>query len=69
MLDTDSLLLRWFNHWLKDSGEFNQEPRVRHFVLGETLKGEEIAGALVIGSALLLMDGRVFAWMRKAISE
>lgn len=35
LLDTDSLLLRWFNHWLKDSGEFADEPRVRHFVLGE----------------------------------
>jgi drug/metabolite transporter (DMT)-like permease len=31
-----------------------------HFVLGESLKGHEIAGALVIGSALILMDGRVF---------
>jgi len=27
------------NHWLKDSGEFNDEPRIRHFVLGR------IAGA------------------------
>jgi putative CocE/NonD family hydrolase len=35
LLDTDSLLLRWFNHWLKDSGEFAHEPRIRHFVLGE----------------------------------
>jgi uncharacterized protein len=35
LLDTDSVLLRWFNHWLKDSGEFRSEPRVRHFVLGE----------------------------------
>ena len=35
LLDTDALLLRWFNHWLKDSGEFNGEPRIRHFVLGE----------------------------------
>ena len=35
LLDTDSILLRWFNHWLKDSGEFVGEPRVRHFVLGE----------------------------------
>jgi putative CocE/NonD family hydrolase len=35
LLDTDSILLRWFNHWLKDSGEFADEPRVRHFVLGE----------------------------------
>jgi len=35
LLDTDAILLRWFNHWLKDSGEFNSEPRIRHFVLGE----------------------------------
>jgi len=35
LLDTDALLLRWFNHWLKDSGEFAGEPRVRYFVLGE----------------------------------
>lgn len=34
MLDTDSLLLRWFNHWLKDSGEFDAEPKIRHFALG-----------------------------------
>ncbi len=35
LLDTDAILLRWFNHWLKDSGEFAEEPRIRHFVLGE----------------------------------
>ena len=35
LLDTDAILLRWFDHWLKDSGEFTGEPRVRHFVLGE----------------------------------
>jgi putative CocE/NonD family hydrolase len=35
LLDTDALLLRWFNHWLKDSGEFAGEPRIRHFALGE----------------------------------
>jgi putative CocE/NonD family hydrolase len=35
LLDTDAILLRWFNHWLKDSGEFSSEPRIRHFVLGE----------------------------------
>jgi putative CocE/NonD family hydrolase len=34
-IDTDALLLRWFNHWLKDSGEFAAEPRVRSFALGE----------------------------------
>ncbi len=33
MLDTDALLLRWFNHWLKDSGEFASEPKIRHFAL------------------------------------
>ena len=35
LVDTDSILLRWFSHWLKDSGEFAREPRIRHFVLGE----------------------------------
>jgi len=33
--ETDVFLLRWFNHWLKDSEEFANEPRVRHFALGE----------------------------------
>jgi putative CocE/NonD family hydrolase len=33
-LDTDGLLLRWLNQWLKDSNEFADEPRVRHFALG-----------------------------------
>ena len=33
-LNTDAILLRWFNHWLKDTGEFNEEPRIRHFALG-----------------------------------
>ncbi len=33
-LDTDTLLLRWFNHWLKDSQEYAEEPRIRHFALG-----------------------------------
>jgi putative CocE/NonD family hydrolase len=35
LLDTDAILLLWFDHWLKDSGAFAGEPRVRHFVLGE----------------------------------
>ena len=34
LLDTDELLLRWFDHWLKDAGTFASEPRVRHFALG-----------------------------------
>lgn len=33
-LNTDEILLRWFNHWLKDSGEFLTEPRIRYFTLG-----------------------------------
>jgi uncharacterized protein len=35
LIDTDEILLRWFDHWLKDSGAFAKEPRIRHFVLGE----------------------------------
>ena len=35
VLDIDSILLRWFNHWLKDSGEYCEEPRIRHFCLFE----------------------------------
>jgi putative CocE/NonD family hydrolase len=34
-IDTDTLLLRWFNHWLKDSGEFAREPKLNLFALGE----------------------------------
>lgn len=32
--DTDVILLRWFDHWLKSSGAFDHEPRIRHFALG-----------------------------------
>jgi uncharacterized protein len=35
LIDTDAILLRWFNHWLKGSGEFANEPRIRHFALFE----------------------------------
>ena len=35
LIDTDSLLLCWFNHWLKDSGEFDKQEHIQHFVLGE----------------------------------
>jgi putative CocE/NonD family hydrolase len=34
LLDTDTLLLRWFDHWLRDANTFAGEPRVRHFALG-----------------------------------
>ncbi len=56
-LDTDELLLRWFNHWLKDSGEFAAEPRVRHFALGACEPGVSRwrgAESLDSGSALTL---------------
>jgi putative CocE/NonD family hydrolase len=33
-LDTDAILLKWFDHWLKDSGSFAGEPRIRYFALG-----------------------------------
>lgn len=33
-LNTDAILLRWFDHWLKDTGDFKAEPRVRYFALG-----------------------------------
>jgi putative CocE/NonD family hydrolase len=33
LLDTDAVLLRWFNHWLKDSGEFAGEAKIRHFAM------------------------------------
>ena len=33
-LNTDEILLRWFNHWLKDAGEFEGEPRIRYFAMG-----------------------------------
>jgi putative CocE/NonD family hydrolase len=35
VLETDQLLLRWFNHWMKDDGSFEKEPKARLFVLGE----------------------------------
>lgn len=33
-LDTDTILLRWFDRWLKQTGDFEKEPRVRYFALG-----------------------------------
>jgi putative CocE/NonD family hydrolase len=34
LMNTDELLLRWFDHWLKDAGTFADEPKVRHFAMG-----------------------------------
>jgi len=33
-LNTDEILLRWFDRWLKDSSAFSNEPRIRHFSFG-----------------------------------
>src|SRR5271165_721557 len=54
LLDTDALLLKWFNHWLKDTGEFANEPRVRHFVLGENSWRTADAFPVAAGHALYL---------------
>ena len=35
LLDTDSLLVQWFNHWLKNSEEWQDQSKIQHFVLGE----------------------------------
>jgi uncharacterized protein len=35
LIDTDTILLRWFDRWLKDAETFEGEPHVCHFVLGE----------------------------------
>jgi putative CocE/NonD family hydrolase len=34
LLDTDTILLQWFDHWLKDAATFAAKPRVQHFALG-----------------------------------
>jgi putative CocE/NonD family hydrolase len=34
-LDTDSILLKWFDHWLKNSASFEGERRIRYFALGK----------------------------------
>lgn len=40
LVDTDTILLRWFDHWLKDSGAFEGKAHVRHFVMGENAWSE-----------------------------
>jgi hypothetical protein len=34
ILNTDAVLVQWFDHWLKDTNAFADEPRIRHFALG-----------------------------------
>lgn len=40
-----------------------------HFLLGEALEPRAIAGACIIGCALLIVDGRVFALLNRAPSR
>jgi putative CocE/NonD family hydrolase len=57
-VDTDVLLLSWFNHWLKDTNEFGDEPRIRHFALNDG-KWHSAAGWPVANHALYLRsEGR-----------
>ena len=59
LIDTDTILLRWFDHWLKDSGAFAGEPRVRHFVLGDNRWREAETFPTEAGYALFLhSEGR-----------
>lgn len=37
-----------------------------HFVLGEPLEGREVAGAAIIGFALVIVDGRALTWLQPA---
>ena len=57
LLDTNSILLRWFDHWLKDTGDFPGEPRVRHFVLGENRWRQASAFAVEANHVFYLHSG------------
>jgi putative CocE/NonD family hydrolase len=56
-LNTDALLLRWFDHWLKDSGDFREEPRVRYFALGADEWRSAAEWPAADGLALYLRSG------------
>ncbi len=59
LLDTDTLLLRWFDHWLKDAGTWAAEPRVRHFALGtNTWHSSDTAEAPTATTLYLHSGGR-----------
>ena len=59
LLDTDDLLLRWFDHWLKDANTFTTEPRVKHFAMGtNTWHDADAAHASAAITLHLASDGR-----------
>ena len=62
-LNTDEILLRWFNHWLKDSGDFNGEPRIRYFSLGpnEWRSAEDLAAGREFRSICTVREERIRA--------
>jgi putative CocE/NonD family hydrolase len=57
LVDTDTILLRWFDHWLKDSGAFAGKARVCHFVLGENSWSEADTFPTEAGYILFLHSG------------
>ena len=59
--NTDELLLRWFDHWLKDTNAFAGEPHIRHFALGENAWHEADAFAPATSSLYLHSGGRANA--------
>jgi len=75
LLDTDALLLRWFNHWLKDTGEFAREPRVKHFALnanawmGAEAWPAEASYALYLRSGGRANSSKGNGRLRKAVAE
>jgi putative CocE/NonD family hydrolase len=67
LMDTDALLLRWFNHWLKGTGEFAEEARVRHFALGTNrwFNADEWPGSSTTQGATLFLHSEGRANSRK----
>jgi len=59
-LDTDAILLKWFDHWLKGSGDFDDAPPIRHFVLGKNeWQSAKTWGSNLTGTTFFLTsDGR-----------
>jgi len=59
LLDTNALLLQWFNHWLKDTGEFANKPRIQHFAMGANQWHDAQDWPTAMGTLLYLhSDGR-----------
>ena len=58
LFDTNKLLLRWFNQWLKGTEDFAGEPVIRHFVLGANCWAEsDVWGGIQNRTYFLRSDG------------